>query len=166
MNDSKRAGGLAILGITILALAMVAYYYLARRHGASELDPEKDVRTETASTFDFAGVYSPADGPLEAEGKRIAGFTMTAADGGSMVGSVRLDTIGDEQSLTIPCDRVRFEEKDVFFQCSHGEQGVVSLNGQWAREAASITVTGKVLWVKAGNPVLDVTRQLRLIPLQ
>lgn len=166
MNSQKKALTYALSAIGILALAMFAFYYVQSRYAASKSGTEEGVGEEIVKEekSEFVGTYSPVDGPLEAAGKRIAFFMVNAKEDGGYLGSVKVDTIGSDETGYLECVDVKIEESAFFMSCQSPALGNISYNGQWEKTGESIQVEGKVLWTQQGSQVLDQRRLLQLMP--
>lgn len=166
MNSQKKALTYALSAIGILALAMVSFYYVQDRLAASKTNGEEVVGEEIVreEKSEFVGTYSPVDGPLEAAGKRISFFMVNAKEDGGYLGSVKLDTIGTDETSYLECVDVKIEEKAFFLSCQSPASGNISYNGSWEKTGDSIQVAGKVLWTQQGNAILDQERRLQLVP--
>lgn len=167
MNNNKLALRYALIAIALLAVAMVAFYYVQSRTRTSEndLDMSQAVSGDREQKSEFVGIYSPSDGPLEAGGQRISFFTVNREEDGGYLGSAKVDTVGADASEFFPCVDVRLEGGEFFLNCKHPNGGAISLNGQWTKDShGAIQVDGKVLWIQGGNPVLDVQRIFQQIP--
>lgn len=165
MNDNKRALTLALAALAVLALAMVAYYYVEARRPTAALDANAIANGEGEAAAEpeenlsrFAGLYSPQDGALEADGKRLAFLSLSAEEGGGLAGFFKLDSIGAQEEFQVECSDVRFDAHEVFVKCSHVALGNISLNGTWAK-ADGIYIDGKVLWTRDEAVVLDQRRK-------
>lgn len=165
MNDNKKALTLALAALVALALAMVAYYYVEARRPTAVLDSNAIANGEAESIAGsgedlsrFAGLYSPQDGALEADGKRLAFLSLSAEEGGGLTGFFKLDSIGAPEEFQVECSDVRFEAQEIFVKCGHVRLGNVSFNGTWAK-ADGIQLDGKVLWTRDDAVVLDQRRK-------
>ncbi len=168
MDSKKKALQSAILGIAIVAILMVGFYYFKDRLRKPESDAEFE---QTAAQevvpgekSEFVGMYSPSDGPLEAEGKRVALFTVNRAEDGGYLGSVKVDPIGGDQSVFFPCVDVKIEASDFFLKCVHETHGSISLDGSWTKSAEGLMVDGKVLWSVGGRSILETNRKFQFLP--
>jgi hypothetical protein len=163
MAKQKQALSYGVTAIAILAGMMFLFYYLSDRFRTSEF--ELDLRGGTGAyqkeeVSEFVGLYSPYDGPLEADDKRISFFTVNRREEGGYLGSAKVDTIGSSEHYFFRCVDVKIEESDFFINCFHESEGAISLNGHWQRDNSdSIQVIGKVLWTKNGRPLLDIQRR-------
>jgi len=170
MAQQKKAFSAALLGIAAVAAAMVAFYYFQNQfrkpegveEGAVVAEEETEILQPQEGRSEFAGLYAATDGTMEAAGKRITSFSVNNTDG-VLTGSVKIDTIGTDEGTTANCNDVRIEGKEFFLKCQHPAEGMISLNGAWTKTEGSIAVTGKVLWSRNGNLVLDVTRNFQLL---
>lgn len=165
MENQKKALTYALSALAILAVAMVAFYYFQNRFaGGGNFEEEAGEEIQKEEKSEFVGTYSPSDGPLEADGKRIAFFTVNPREDGGYLGSAKVDTIGANESFFFECVDVRIEEGEFFLSCRNQTQGSISLNGTWTRESGGILVDGKVMWMREGNLLLEQSRRLRLLP--
>lgn len=168
MDSKKKALQTAVLGIGLVAALMVGFYYFKDRLRK----PESDAEFQQSATqevvagekSEFVGMYSPSDGPLEAEGKRIALFTVNRAEDGGYLGSVKVDPIGGDQSVFFPCVDVKIEASEFFLKCVHETHGSISLDGSWTKGSDGLLVEGKVLWSIAGRAVLETNRKFQFLP--
>jgi hypothetical protein len=167
MEQKKKAVQLAVLGIGIVAILMVGFYYFKNqfRIGENELDLSAASREEApkGEKAEFVGMYSP-DRALEAEGKRITLFIVNRAEDGGYLGSAKVDTVGSDQSFFFRCVDVKIEEHDFFLNCVHESEGSISLNGKWNKNSGSIEVDGKVLWSFQNRAILEENRKFQYLP--
>lgn len=172
MEQQKKALTYAAVAIGILALAMVIFYYVQERVAPTESNIEGDgsqqeekVNSEQFVQSEFAGLYAPAEGSLEAEGKRVGFFTVSQIEDGSLSGSAKVDTIGKNEVFYFRCNSVRIEEQDFFLNCIHEKEGSISLNGKWQKGPdGTLLVSGKVMWSKAGQLILDTYSNFNFTP--
>lgn len=165
MKSQKKALTYALSAIGALAVAMFAFYYVQNRLAGPSTSGEQggeEIAKEEKS--EFVGTYSPADGPLEAAGKRIVFFTVNHKDDGGYLGSAKVDTIGTDESFFFECVDVRIEEKEFYLSCQSPTQGAISYSGNWEKAGDTIQTAGKVLWMQQGSPVLEQERRLQLVP--
>jgi hypothetical protein len=166
-NNTKRAVTVLLSAVAAVAIAMFLFYFVKDRTHKPEGDIDLNQKVESApkeEKSEFVGVYSPLDGPMEANGKRLAFFTVNRRDEGGYLGSAKVDTIGEQESVFLNCVDVRIEEKDFFLKCVDEKLGVISLNGHWQKSPAGIQVIGQVFWSKDGNAFLDQANRFALTP--
>lgn len=158
MNSQNKAFTYLFTAVAIGAVIMVSFYYVKGRMRTTEhdLDLSQKVEAPASEKGEFIGIYS-AGTPLEADGKRIAFFTVNRKEDGGYLGSAKLDTVGGEDSTYFQCIDVRIAEKEFFLKCAHESEGSLSLNGQWQKGESGLEVSGQVLWAKSGNAVLDTS---------
>lgn len=164
MNKQKEAVTYLAVGVGILALAMVIFYYVSDRMRTTEneVDLSQEVEARVEEKSEFIGVYSPSDGPLVSADKRISFFTVNQREEGGYLGSAKVTTLGSDEEFYFNCVDVRIRESEFFLNCLHETQGAISLNGQWEKSASGgIEVQGKVLWSLNSTPVLDVQRRFQ-----
>jgi hypothetical protein len=165
MNSQKKALTYALTAIGILAVAMFAFYYVQNRFaGSSNTGEEGGEEIVKEEKSEFVGTYSPTDGPLEAADKRIAFFTVNAKEDGGYLGSVKVDTIGTEETNFFECVDVKIEDNAFFLSCQNPTLGSISYNGSWEKTGSGIQTAGKVLWTNQGTPVLEQARRLQHSP--
>ncbi len=151
-----------LLALVLLAAGMVGFYHFRHRFEKADYEYAENTDTPREEKSEFVGIYSPADGPLEAAGKRIAYFQVNRREDGGYLASAKMDSIGSNEAEFLPCNDVRIEEEEFFLQCQHGTLGSLSLNGRWYN-ANGIVVDGKVLWTQNGTLHLEVQRKLQHI---
>jgi hypothetical protein len=166
MDQKKRAFTTAAIGLGGVALAMVLFYYFqnkVRKPEGSEDSLAEKVEAVQEVRSDFAGTYAATDGAMEGGGKRITSFLVVVSEG-LLQGSARVDTVGGSDSANVPCNDVRVEGKEFFMKCQDAENGIISLNGAWSKdENGGIGVSGKVMWTKNADLLLDTVRQFQLL---
>jgi len=166
MNKQKQAVTYLATGVAVLAVLMVLFYYLSDRFRKtdSHVDLDQKVDSTPLEKSEFVGIYSPADGPLEAAGKRISYFNVNQREEGGYLGTVKVDTVGVDEGEHYRCTDVRIEASEFFLRCSGGENSI-SLNGTWKKnEAGVISVAGKVLWTENASLILEVDRNFQYMP--
>lgn len=167
MEKQKQALIYLLSAVAILATAMVLFYYFSDRMRTtdSNIDLNEKVESPVYEKSEFVGVYSPADGALEAGNKRIAYFTVNQREEGGYLGTAKVDTIGGEESEYFPCVDVKIEESEFFLNCMHETGGSISLNGTWVKNSTGApVVTGKVMWSQNSNSLLEVQRTFQYMP--
>jgi hypothetical protein len=168
MDQKKKAFQLALMGIAVVAILMVGFYYFKdqMRKGENAVDFSEasgESSLPKSEKSEFVGMYTP-DGPLEAKEKRIAFFMVNRAEDGGYLGSAKVDTVGSDQSIFFRCVDVKIEEKDFFLNCKHETEGAISLNGTWSKESGQLLVDGKVLWSYQSQPILEIQRKFQFMP--
>lgn len=166
MDDKNKALKTGLMAVVVLALAMFLFYFYKDRARKPEGDVDLNQKVEAPAKeekAEFVGVYSPLDGAMEANGKRISFFTVNRREEGGYLGSAKVDTVGEEP-VFLNCVDVRIESKEFFLKCVDEKVGVISLNGQWEKKPEGVVVTGQVFWSKDGNSFLDQTNRFSLAP--
>jgi hypothetical protein len=164
MSSQKKAFSSAFMAIGLLAVLMVGFYYFKDRFLASREGLDLGQEAPKSEKAEFVGTYSPTDGPLVANGKRISFFTVNRRDEGGYLGSTKVDTVGSDESAYFNCVDVRIEEKDFFLNCQNPTEGTITLSGTWGNEGGSVLVRGKVIWQKNGESLIDQDRSFQLLP--
>ena len=167
MADQKKALKVGVSAIALLAAAMFLYYFYVDRTRKPEANIDLDKKVEApppAEKSEFVGVYSPLDGPMEANGKRISFFTVNRRDEGGYLGAAKVDTIGEDNSVFLNCVDVRIEEAEFFLKCQDEAVGTISLNGQWQKGPNGLQVNGKVFWSKDAESILDMSNRFSFTP--
>jgi hypothetical protein len=168
MEQKNKALTYAAIALVVLAVAMVVFYYVQARTRVSENDLDTSIKAEKQeeTVSEFVGLYAPSDGPLEAEQKRIGSFMVNRKEDGGFLGVANMDTVGADEAYQFNCVEVRIDDEgDFFLNCFHEKQGSISLNGQWQRNAeGAIEVSGKVVWSRNGQLMLDTPRVFRFTP--
>lgn len=153
---------IAAIFLVILAVAMVVFYKAKERSGVTDTPLGDSSGSELKKDQSpLEGVYSSADGALEAGGKRLAFFQVVGREGGGFGGIARVEVVGanpGEGVTEVECQEVKLGESELFLRCSHSVEGSISFDGQVSRgEGGAVQVSGKLLWSKEGNPILDRT---------
>lgn len=153
--------------LAILAVAMVAFYKVKERSGETDTPMEEGGGTVISEpkreSSPLEGVYSSADGALEAGGKRIGFFQVVARDGGGFGGVVRVETVGanpGEGSSDVDCQDVKVADQELFLRCANEAEGSISFESSGAKAEKGQPISGRLLWTKAGNAILDGTVRL------
>ncbi len=161
MNSKDKALKIAVTTIGILAISMIAYYWISWRTRTTENDvnfhEKVDAATIAEEKSDFSGIYSSAE-PIEGMNRRLGFFSVNRKEDGSYNGSAKLDTVSSTEDATayLNCEDVKIGEKEFFLKCAEPELGQISFVGEWQRGGSgAIQVAGKLMWSKDGTVVVD-----------
>ncbi len=151
----------ALIGILVLAGAMVAYYWYASRARTTENDVNFHERTEgpaTETNSEITGIYASSE-PVEGLEHRLGFFAIHRKEEGGFSGSAKMDRIATtvDSTIYVPCDSVTISEGEFFVKCSSPELGQISFTGQ----NQNGVVSGKVMWSKDGVVVADKSTTLQ-----
>lgn len=143
---------------------MIAYYqFQARRVDTDTPLAESETVETKRESSPVEGLYSSADGPIEAEGKRISYFQVTAREDGSFGGIARVETIGAEGGTDLACLEVKASETELFLRCGDEVHGSISFEGK-IEQAEGLSANGRLLWQREGNVLLDRSARLSHSP--
>jgi hypothetical protein len=165
MNQKDKALKTALTAVALLAIAMVAYYWVSWRMRKTENDvnfsEKAEAPAEERATSEFSGVYS-AGVPIEGMNYRFAFFSINRReDGSGFFGTAKADAIGaeTETSIFLKCDHANIGEKEFFVKCHDDTLGEISFGGEWTKSGGTIQVPGHLLWSKDGAEITnkDVT---------
>lgn len=169
MDNKDRALKVFLGVVAVLALSMVAYYWVAWRTRTTAHDvnvSERAADSPREEKSEFAGIYSAAD-PIEGLERRLNFFSLSRKDDGTgYYGTAKVDRVASTESAEefLKCPDANVAEKDFFIKCASPELGQISFVGEWSRGEAGIQVAGKVLWAKDGNVIADKATTLSHTP--
>lgn len=168
MDAKDKALKIALGTVTVLAVAMFAYYWFAWRNRTTAFDVNVNERVEATreEKSEFAGIYSTAD-LVEGQGRRLNFFSVSGKDDGSgYFGSAKLTQVASTEAAEefLQCGQVKIAEPDFFIRCDSAELGQISFVGEWRRGTGPLLVTGKLLWSKNGEVVTEKNTTLSHSP--
>lgn len=150
--------------LAVLAAAMIVYYKFQARQVDTDTPLSESETVETKRERGaIEGFYSATDGAIEFEGKRVSYFHVSTRDDGSYGAVARMETIGADGGTELDCPEVRASEAELFLRCDDGLGGSVSFDGSVQR-GESLTASGRVLWQREGNVLLDRSAHLAHAP--
>ena len=173
--DEKTERALKIfgLGVCILGIAMILFYYFQPRVKAKvdDVDGATPVATNgivlgKTERSDFEGVYSSIDDPVQTSTHRL--LTVQVArkeEGGPLIAQVRMQEIGKDDSSDFNCPEVKIQGTEFYLTCENSSLGNISIDAT-SKKDGSILVSGKFLWTKGAKIILDKQVKLQMLPTQ
>ncbi len=169
MDNKDKALKIFIGAVALLAVAMVAFYWVQSRtrttsHDVNLAGGGGDSPREEKS--EFTGIYSSSD-PVEGLERRLNFFSLNRKeDGSGFHATAKLDRVATTESAEefITCQDAKVGEREFFVKCSSPEIGQISFVGEWVKGDSGLRVPGKVLWSKEGSVIADVATTLTFIP--